>query len=327
MLGNIFKCSDIEVVMNEKLSVVIPCYNSEKNIRGVIENDIQIFKNLKIENYEFILVNDCSPDNTWEVLQSLSKENEHIIAINLAKNAGQHGAIMAGFNYVSGEYVVVSDDDGQTQMEMIGTMIEKMQEGYDVVSTEWVDRGKRSLLRRIGTAVNQKMTDILMDNPKGVVVSIFFLAKRYIIDEMIKYKNPYPYVIGLVLRTTHNIATIQVKQLERKSGQSGYSLRKLLKLWLNGVTAFSVVPLRIATYIGSISAVCGFVYGVIIIIRKIVNTNIVVGWSSIVAILLFMVGLVLCVLGMIGEYVGRIYMCINNTPQYIIKEYIGHSEE
>lgn len=310
------------MIMEEKLSVVIPCYNSERNIRSVIENDVQIFEKIGIVNYEFVLVNDCSPDNTWEILQALSKERKQIIAINLAKNAGQHGAIMAGFNYATGDYVVVSDDDGQTQMEMIGSMLNKLQEGYDVVSTEWVDRGKRSLFRKIGTAVNQKLTDILMDHPKDVVVSIFFLARKYIIDEIIKYKNPYPYIIGLVLRTTHNIATIQVKQLERKSGQSGYSVRKLLKLWLNGVTAFSIVPLRMATYMGCISAVCGFIYGVVIVIRKLINVNVAAGWSSTVAILLFMLGLVLCVLGLIGEYIGRIYMCINNTPQYIVKDII-----
>lgn len=312
--------------MKEKLSVVIPCYNSEKNIRSVIENDIQIFKKLQIENYEFVLVNDCSPDNTWEVLKTMSKENRQIVAINLAKNAGQHAAIMAGFNHVTGDYVVVSDDDGQTQMEMIGQMIEKLREGYDVVSTEWVDRGKRSLFRRVGTFVNQKLTELLMDNPKDVIVSIFFLAKKYIIDEMVKYKNSYPYINGLVLRTTHNIATIQVKQLKRKSGQSGYSVRKLLKLWLNGVTAFSVIPLRLASYLGVISATCGFIYGIFIIIRKLFDPGIVAGWSSTVAILLFMLGLVLCVLGMIGEYVGRIYMCINNTPQYVIKECVGYNE-
>lgn len=306
--------------MKEKLSVVIPCYNSEKNIGDVINKDIQIFNELNIEEYEFILVNDHSPDNTWDVIRELSKQNSKITAINLAKNAGQHGAIMAGFHYVSGDYVVVSDDDGQTQMEVIWQMLDKIKEGYDVVSAEWVDRGRRSLFRRLGTAVNERMTNLLMGNPKGVAVSIFFLARKYIIDEIIQYHHPYPYILGLLLRTTHNIATIQTKQLERQTGQSGYSLKKLTSLWLNGVTAFSIVPLRIATYIGAFSSMCGFVFGLFIIIRRIFMHNVVAGWSSTVAILLFMFGIVLCVLGIIGEYVGRIYMCINDTPQYVIKE-------
>lgn len=309
--------------MDQKLSVVIPCYNAEKNIESVIEKDIDIFAKSGILNYEFILANDCSRDNTWDVLRQLSKKHNNIVCINLAKNSGQHGAIMAGFHYVSGDLVVVSDDDGQTQMEMIGQMIQKLDEGYDVVSTNWVQRGKRSLYRRLGTWLGVVINDILMDNPKDVVVSIFFLAKRFIVDEMIRYSNPYPYIAGLVLRTTHNIGVIEVEQLPRQSGASGYSFKKLVSLWMNGFTAFSVKPLRIASYMGIMSAFLGFVYGIYIVLRKLIVNDLVYGWSSTVAIMLFMSGLILCVLGLIGEYVGRIYMCINNTPQYVVKEISG----
>lgn len=306
--------------MNEKLSVVIPCYKSERNIENVIKNDIEIFNKLGILNYEFILVNDCSPDDTWTVISKMAHNNNRIVAVNLAKNAGQHGAIMAGFHFVTGDYVVVSDDDGQTQMEMIGSMIENLDEGYDVVSTEWLNRGKRSFVRKIGTTVNQKMTEILMDNPKDVVVSIFFVAKRFIIEAIKNYQGPYPYITGLILRTTHNIKTLQVEQLRRKSGESGYSLKKLISLWGNGMTAFSIVPLRIAMCVGFLSSLIGIVSGIVVVIRKIIDSGIQAGWSSIVAILLFMFGIVLVALGLIGEYVGRIYMCINNSPQYIIKD-------
>ena len=151
--------------MNGKLSVVIPCYNAQNNIRNVINSDIEIFKKLDVQDYEFVLVNDCSKDNTWSVIKELSSENERIISINLAKNCGQHGAIMAGFHYVSGDFIVVSDDDGQTQMEMIGVMLDKMDEGYDVVSTHWVNRGKRSLFRRMGTWLGKKMNEILINEP------------------------------------------------------------------------------------------------------------------------------------------------------------------
>ena len=215
--------------MNGKLSVVIPCYNAQNNIRNVINNDIEIFKKLDIQDYEFVLVNDCSKDNTWSVIKELASENERIRSIDLAKNCGQHGAIMAGFHYVSGDYIVVSDDDGQTQMEMIGPMLEKMEEGFDVVSTRWVDRGKRSLFRRVGSKVGIIMNRLLIKAPKDISVSIFFLARRFIVDEIEKYSNPYPYLTGLILRTTHNIATINVKQLPRQSGKSGYSFSKSIK--------------------------------------------------------------------------------------------------
>lgn len=306
--------------MKGLLSVVIPCYNSEKNIESVIKRDIGIFERSGIEEFEFVLVNDCSKDNTWNVIRELAKEHEYITAINLAKNAGQHGAIMAGFNNVSGDYVIVSDDDGQTQMEKIPELFLKMDEGYDVVSTRWVSKTKRSFVRRVGSEFNDKITRKLFNQPNDVYLSIFFLAKRFVIDEMIKYQNPYPYVLGLIIRSTHNIGVVEVEQLDRQSGSSGYSIKKLIRLWLNGFTSFSVVPLRISTYFGIISAFFGFIYGLAIIIRRLVDVNVSVGWSSITAIMLIMSGVILCVLGMIGEYIGRIYMCINNSPQYIIKE-------
>ena len=309
--------------MNEKLSVVIPCYNSEKNIENVINKDIKIFQEQGIIDFEFVLVNDCSSDNTWDVIQNMSQENKNIIAINLAKNCGQHNAIMAGFRHVTGDYIVVSDDDGQTQMEMISAMLEKADEGFDVVMTNWEQRGKRSVFRRLGTALNNKVSEVLMDNPDKIPVSIFFLAKKFVIEEVVRYNRPYPFVTGLILRTTHNIGVVNVEQLQRQSGQSGYSFRKLLRLWLNGFTAFSILPLRVASYIGVLSAFLGFVFGIFVIIRKIAMPEVAAGWSSTVAIFMFMSGVILCVLGMIGEYVGRIYMSLNMAPQFIIKDKIN----
>ena len=306
--------------MKEKLSVVIPCYNSEKNIENVINRDMEIFREQGVINFEFVLVNDCSSDGTWNVLTDLSQKYKNIVAINLAKNCGQHNAIMAGFHYATGDYVVVSDDDGQTQMEVISSMVEKLNEGFDVVMTNWEQRGHRSLSRRWGTVLNDKVSQVLMDNPDKIPVSIFFLAKRFVIEEVVRYERPYPFVTGLILRTTHNIGVVNVEQLQRQSGQSGYSFRKLLRLWMNGFTAFSILPLRMASYIGTLSALFGFIFGIFVIVRKIVMPQIATGWSSTVAIFMFMSGIILCVLGMIGEYVGRIYMCINNTPQYVIKE-------
>ncbi len=220
------------------------------------------------------------------MLKKLTSEYSNIVAINLAKNSGQHNAIMAGFHFVSGDYIIVSDDDGQTQMERISSMLDKMSEGYDVVMTSWVQRGKRSLVRSIGTALNDTVSNILMDNPEKIPVSIFFLTKRFVIDEVIQYDRPYPFVTGLILRTTHNIGIVNVEQLERRSGQSGYSFRKLLSLWINGLTNFSILPLRMASYVGVASAIFGFAFGLFIIIRKVLTPEIAAGWSSTVAIFL-----------------------------------------
>ncbi len=310
----------------KKISIVIPCYCSEKSIEDVINEDKKIFAEKGLHDYEFILVNDASPDNTWSVIKKLAVNDPKVKSINLTKNVGQHGAIMAGFRYVSGDYIVVSDDDGQTQMNVIDQMIQSLENGYDVASTYWKERGQRSLLRRLGTGLNVFVAKALMDQPDDVVMSIFFAAKKYVIDEIVKYDNPYPYITGLVLRTTHNIATIETEQLARKTGQSGYTFVKLLKLWMNGYTAFSIKPLRISTILGFLSSLVGVILGLYIIIRKIVFNDVLTGWSSIVATVLFMSGMILCVLGMIGEYVGRIYMCINKTPQYCIKEVVKKEE-
>ena len=313
--------------MNKKLSVVIPCYNSEKSIANVVEKDISIFRENQIADFEFVLVNDNSRDGTWTEIERLAGKYPFVTGVNLAKNSGQHGAIMAGFHYVSGENVVVSDDDGQTQMEAIGTMIQQLETGYDVVMTKWGRRGKRSLFRKIGTAINDAVSNILLDNPDRIPLSIFFVARRFIIEEMIRYRNPYPYITGLVIRATHNIGVVEVEQLDRQTGQSGYSMKKLLALWVNGLTAFSIIPLRIASYIGVICAMAGMLYGIYVIIRKLIlGSAVAVGWSSSMAIFLFMSGVILFVLGIIGEYVGRIYMCINNAPQYVVRDVINHSE-
>ncbi len=313
--------------MDKKLSVVIPCYNSEKNIEAVVRNVEDVLVENGISKYEFVLVNDCSHDNTWQIISTLALRQDNILAVDLAKNCGQHGALMAGFHYVSGDYVVTCEDDGQTQIEKIGEMLDKLDEGYDVVATKCTSRPSRSLFRRAGSWFTWRMARAMIPRPDGIRVSIFFLARRFVIEEMIKYQHSYPYVPGLLLRTTHNIGTVKVKQLERLSGESGYNFRKLMGLWLNGFTAFSVRPLRFATIFGSCVALAGIIYAIVIIVRRLAFGNVVAGWSSTMAVMLIMFGIVLLVLGLIGEYVGRIYLCINNTPQYTVRRVEGVQEE
>lgn len=306
-----------------KISFVIPCYCSELTIESVVEQIQNTMKIMKDYDYEIILVNDCSKDRTYDVLKKLSKSNDRVNTINLAKNVGQHAAILAGFNYVTGELVVTLDDDGQTPIENLPQMLEKLQEGYDVISAKYVKRNQPSLFRRIGTALNRKMVKCLFDCPQDVHFSVFSLFRRFIVDEVIKYDQPYPYLRGLVLRITHNIGTVKMEQRAREIGQSGYSFVKLLSLWMNGFTAFSIKPLRFASISGMFCAGIGLLFAVITLIRKLVIVNIQVGWSSLVAIMLFLGGVILIVLGLIGEYLGRIYMCINHTPQFVIREKYG----
>ena len=307
-------------VLEGRLSVVIPCYNSENSICDVIRNNDAIFSSLGITYFEYILVNDHSRDNTDKVIKDIARNRDNITAITLAKNCGQHSAMMAGFHFVTGDYVVTCEDDGQTNMEILGELIAKLSEGYDVVSTFWEDRGKRSFVRRAGSKVYNYVANKLLPNPEHVIVSIFFIARRYVIDEILKYSQPYPYINGLLLRTTTNIATVTCKQLPRTVGRSGYNFGKLLKLWLDSFTAFSIVPLRVATVFGLFTAFCGMLFAIVTIIRKLIYPDVAAGWSSLMSVLLVISGIILCVLGLIGEYLGRIYMCINSTPQFVIRD-------
>lgn len=309
-----------------KLSFVIPCYRSEKTIESVVKEITDKMLSMKHDEYEVILVNDCSPDNTFGVIRNLCALDNHIIGINHAKNFGQHAALMAGFSFASGDVVVCLDDDGQTPANEVDKLLAKIDEGYDVVYAEY-EHKQHSGFRNWGSHVNKVMTEVMLGKPKELYVSSYFAARRFVIDEMLNYKGAYPYVIGLVLRTTRNICNVPVNHRERMEGKSGYSLKKLLGLWMNGFTSFSVLPLRIASYGGTIVAFAGFLYTIYIIILRMTDPTRVQGWSSIASILLILGGLMLLVLGLIGEYVGRIYISINNSPQYVIKDIIMPSEK
>lgn len=307
-----------------KISFVIPCYRSEHMIGQVVS---EINKTMSEDyDYEIILVNDCSPDNTFQTIKGLCKEQENIIGIDLAKNFGQHSALMAGFHYVSGDIIVCMDDDGQTPPSEAHKLIDALNdEDTDVAYAEYPQK-KHSVFRNFGSMINSKMAQYLIGKPKALYVSSYFAAKRFVIDEMVAYKNPYPYVIGLVLRTTKNIVNVEVNHCERQEGSSGYTMKKLLGLWFNGFTAFSVKPLRVATVTGVVFGIAGFLYLIYTVINKFLNPNVPLGWSSTMAVLLVVGGCILFMLGLIGEYIGRIYISLNNSPQYVVKKVIKKEE-
>jgi len=304
-----------------KVSFVIPCYCSEKTIESVVE-DIKLTMQGKDE-YEIILINDASTDHTFRKIEDLCKKNDNIIGVDFAKNFGQHSALMAGFHYVTGDVVVCLDDDGQTPPGEVYKLLNALSESVDVVYAEYANK-KHSAFRNLGSRLNAKMAEYLIGKPKELFVSSYFVAKRYVIDEIISYRNPYPYVIGLILRTTKNIVNVEVDHRERQEGSSGYTLRKLFMLWLNGFTAFSVKPLRVATGVGISFAGIGFCYAVYTVVKKFLNPAVPVGWSSMMAAILIIGGCILFMLGLIGEYIGRIYISLNNSPQYVVKNLVNY---
>lgn len=307
----------------KKVSFVIPCYKSALTIEGVIQEIKETMASFQEKySYEVILVNDFPEDGTFDVIREITAENENIIGVNLAKNFGQHAALMAGFHYCSGDITVCLDDDGQTPANEVGKLLDKIEEGYDVVYARY-EHKKHSAFRNFGSKVNEIMTRFMLGKPRELYVSSYFAARKFVVDEMLRYQNSYPYVIGLVLRTTKNVTNVVVNHREREIGTSGYTFGKLLGLWLNGFTAFSIKPLRVATACGGFCAVVGFLYGIYTIIKKLVNPAVPMGWSSTMAALVFIGGMLMLMLGLIGEYLGRIYISLNNAPQYVVREVVG----
>lgn len=311
----------------KKISFVIPCYRSEKTLENVIEEIREKMISL-IDSYEYeiILVNDYSPDNTWDVICNLAKKYDVIKGVNFAKNFGQHSALMAGFYYSDGDIIVCLDDDGQTPADEVDKLLTKLEDGYDVVYASY-GKKKHSLFRNFGSYLNDLMTRVLLNKPAELFLSSYFCARRFIIDEILKYENPYPYLGGLILRTTSKIANVPVNHRDREYGESGYDIRKLLSLWINGFTAFSVKPLRVATYCGFIFAMTGFLYGLYIVVRKLLDIATPLGWSSTMAGMMFIGGLMLMMQGMTGEYIGRMYISMNRMPQYVVREVVEKSME
>lgn len=303
------------------VSFVIPCYCSEKTIGSVVDEIERTMPGLSQYDYEIILVNDCSPDNTFSVISSMAENDGHITAVDLTRNFGQHGALMAGFHHCRGDIVVCLDDDGQTPADEVGKLLSRLEEGYDVVYASY-EHKQHSKFRNWGTRINNKMTEIMLGKPKDLSIPSYLAAKRFIIDEMLNYKHCFPYVDGLVLRSTRRICNVPVNHRQRRQGESGYTIGKLLSLWMNGFTSFSVKPLRLATYAGVLTAFLGFIYALVIVIKYFIDSSVPVGWSSAMALQLVLGGIILVVLGLIGEYVGRIYMCINASPQFVERQVV-----
>lgn len=309
-----------------KISVVIPCYNSEKTIGFILQKTLDVLQTYS-GTYEIITVNDGSADGTWGILQNFAHSCSHIKAINLSQNYGQHCALMAAYRAVTGDIVVGLDDDGEHDPADMFKLIDKLDEGYDFVCAVWLQGKKSSFLRNMGTVLNNWMAHTLINKPKNIEISSFYVERRFVTDQIKKCNNPFPYIAGLMLQATNRLANVELPKHERLSGKSGYTLKKLLSLWINGFTAFSVKPLRVATLSGFLCACAGFLYLLYTVIRKLLVNDILLGYSSLLAVLLFIGGMIMFMLGIVGEYIGRIYILANSAPQYVIRDALNCEEQ
>jgi glycosyltransferase involved in cell wall biosynthesis len=305
------------------LSIVIPVYNSEDILDELINQIIsEIRKKINLyKNFEIILVNDKSTDNSWRKIKEITANKKNVIGINLSKNFGQHNALMAGIKSSRGDFLITMDDDLQHSPSYIIDIINKLNEGFDVCYTKY-QNNKYSFLKKLGSAINDRVANIVLDKPKNIYLSSFRGIRRNVINELKKFNGPYVYLDGIILNITNNIGSIEVKHNKRLKGNSGYSFKKLFSLWLKVFTNSSIFPLRVASVTGFIITLISLFFAILLIIFKIKNPEIPQGWTSIATFIFFFSGVQLLALGIIGEYIGRIFINLNQKPQYIIKEQI-----
>lgn len=308
-------------------SFVIPCYNSGETIKQVVQLTREEMLREGKEEHEFVLVNDCSQDNgkTLSILKELAAKYSYVKVIDFAKNAGQHHAILAGMRYAKGDVIIGMDDDLQTHPSQLPKLFEKFDEGYDIVYGYYPEK-KHSFFRNIISKLNYWSVRVLIGKPKELKTSSFWVMKRFVRDYVIQYKTRFPYLQGMFLHTTQNIGCVPIEHFSRVSGSSGYTFKKLFKLW-SGIMGFSVAPIRIAMTIGNIFAIIGVVGALCVIIRKLVHPTIMMGWASMMSAQFFFSGVILFFIGIVGEYVGRITVNVNNEPGYVIREVIDHEKD
>lgn len=302
-------------------SIVVPVYNSENTLDELYERIKTVFKNIT-ENYEVILVDDCSADGSWEKMKNLREKDKRVKIIHLLRNFGQHNATVCGFNYCNGDQVITMDDDLQHPPEEIPKLIEKINEGFLVVFGEYKIK-KHSKFENFLSKIYQNIMHRILKIPKGTYISSFGIYKSDVIENAIQIKSSYPFLPALISKSTpvNKIANVVVIHKERKVGKSGYNLFKMFKFSLNLLINYSSLPLLLVGIFGFMISVLSIGYGAIIIVRKIIDPGYgVAGWNSLMVAIAFLGGAILMAMGIIGEYLRRILAEISYEKQYVIGE-------
>lgn len=304
-----------------RLSIVIPCYRSEKFLSGVVQEMVQVLEQRPSVDFEIILVNDGSDDGTFDAIFELCRD-PRIKGVDFTRNFGQAAATMAGLAYSTGDLVVYSDDDGETPFRDLWGMIDALDDYCDIVFAQ-MDNSQASWGRRAGSKAADMMANTLLGKPKQVRIGNFWVGRRYVISQVLLSKNPSPYLGGLLIKSTRRIKGFQTALRPRQNGKSGYKLRKRLSLWMDGATGFSIVPLKLASLVGALLALLGLALAVNALVQWLVTPEIPAGYTSIFASVMFFGGLNLLGIGLVGEYVGRLYLSLNGVPQYVTRKTIN----
>ncbi len=310
--------NNLQNIEYTEYSVVVPVYNSEASLGELCQRISKVFNEIE-ESYELILVDDSSVDNSWQIMKVLKNNYKNLKIIQLMRNFGQHNAIICGLHYVSGKYVITMDDDLQNPPEEIEKLIEKIKEGYDAVIGAQ-EKKQDKIYKNIGSYFIRYLNRKIFNKPKSLKLSSFRIMTRAVADEIRVLKTTYPYISGMLLSLTKNIANVVVLHDKRKYGSSTYNLGRLIKLSFNLIINYSSLPLKFLTLVGIIISSVSFCIGLFFILKKLIIGIPVPGWTSVIFLLSFFNGLLLIILSIIGEYLARIINEVSNYQQFVIRE-------
>jgi glycosyltransferase involved in cell wall biosynthesis len=301
------------------LSIVVPVYRSADILPRLVEAIDAALRGALAGRFEVLLVCDASPDKSWEVIEQLAARHAFVRGLWLRKNSGQHNATMAGLNHARGDRIVIIDDDLQHPPSAIPQMLAELDQGFDVCYTRYRHR-RHALWKKAGSWGNDLLASLLLNKPRGLYLSSFKALRGEVAREVVKYDGPFAYVDGLILDVTSAVTSIDIEHQDRFSGRGNYNFRRSFSLLLKMATSFSVLPLRVVSILGMILAVVSLGVVLYAVIAKLRDPSIQAGWASTMAAVLFVGGVQLLGLGMIGEYLGRTYLKINRKPQFVVRK-------
>lgn len=301
-----------------QLSIVVPVYRSAECLPELarrVEEEVSRY----FQSYELVLVNDDSPDTSWEVIQRLAAEHNFVTGLNLRKNAGQDNAIMAGLNSAIGDVIVIMDDDLQHDPSDIPALHNQIESGFDVVYARF-EHKQQAAWKNLGSWFNDRMAVLTLGKPKNIYMSPYKAIRREVVREITKYAGPYPYVDGLIFAVTSKITQVPATHHTRFAGKSNYNFLRSIKVFLKLATGFSAYPLRMVAFLGFAMSLLAFVLAAFFVLLTLIWSRGPEGWASVIVAILFIGGIQLMGLGAVGEYVGRIFVTQNARPQFTVKE-------
>lgn len=300
------------------LSIVVPVYNGANSVPTLVD----ALSRLEVEGgLEIVLVNDCSPDNSLAVCRELCAANSVALSVvNLSRNYGEHNAVMAGLKNARGAHIITMDDDLQNPPEEVLRLWRHTRDGgFDVVYTYYAEKQHESW-RNLGSRFTNWCADHLLDKPKGLYLSSFRCMSAFLARTVVDHDGPFPYIDGLIMQITQNIGRLQVAHLPRAEGRSNYTLARLFRLFLSMFLNFSVIPLRVGTMVGVAMAGLGVLGFVVVLVEALISADRPQGWASLMAAVLLLAGVQLIMLGLVGEYLGRMFLAVNKRPQFVVRD-------